>query len=433
MPTDIFTGAILGLYSHVKMTVDEMDASSMQFCEDHCEEFPLFNAYAICAKLLDNTLAARVDLRRAFVKTAMALQQQQGSQAQTQTGSHVSPFPHTSSIASHQSSTSVATGTSSSSASTSAHSALVGTLPNQVLLDLLDRLGVSRNLNQQEKITLVRKFSDGQGNVYVCDVVDTLSRLFDEQKTSPRGGAAGHGYGPETDDSTSSGRRESARGRADRLVIDHRQQQQPLQEGQALCAALKQRKTLWRRLFRKADVEESGFLSMTQMQSILTHHKETLAPHLISFIVTNFGARATLATLSHMGVTEAASAAVAAGIPGVRSAVDSPSFVTNITAGSVSGPLVPPLGLSELSSTQPLAAGMVYASGQLSPRSRQRLLSKRAAAAIGAISSGGAGGGGAVLLRCFLSCFLITCISDRIPKWHASFLFVSVDVVFYSE
>ena len=59
---DIFLGNIIVL-NGFKMEVMLMDDLSVKFCEEHSEEFPLFDPYDVVNKLIDQVISGRTDLR----------------------------------------------------------------------------------------------------------------------------------------------------------------------------------------------------------------------------------------------------------------------------------------------------------------------------------------------------------------------------------
>lgn len=65
-PTDIYLGNVISFNGN-NMKIIEMDNLSLKFCETYPDEFPFFDTFAICSKLIDYITSQRIDLRAIFL------------------------------------------------------------------------------------------------------------------------------------------------------------------------------------------------------------------------------------------------------------------------------------------------------------------------------------------------------------------------------
>lgn len=70
--SDLFVGVSLELSVGKKMKITEMDASSIDYCERHANEFPLFDITRILPKVAAAAKAARLELRDLFAPADVA-------------------------------------------------------------------------------------------------------------------------------------------------------------------------------------------------------------------------------------------------------------------------------------------------------------------------------------------------------------------------
>ena len=136
-PQDIFLGNIIYLNGS-QFQITEMDNMSLAFCETYPEEFPLMDTFRIIGTMMVRIINQRVDLRPQFCQADPSNR---------------------------------------------------GWLDTENFLQVLDSLGLTQHLNDQELLTLMRRFKDDQDHnkIWYHEMADLLSHLHYQHRRSSKG------------------------------------------------------------------------------------------------------------------------------------------------------------------------------------------------------------------------------------------------------
>jgi hypothetical protein len=127
IPQDMYLGNVICVNGNL-FRIIEMDNVSLKFCENYPEEFPMSDSLQATAALLQRCIKGKIDLRAKL---------------------------------------------------SSVDKNLTGRLTCDAFITKLDSLGLVDSLNDQELLTLIRKYKDGSGDQYTYgDLCDTLSQLY---------------------------------------------------------------------------------------------------------------------------------------------------------------------------------------------------------------------------------------------------------------
>lgn len=185
-PTDIFYGNVFSINGN-EMQIYEMDNLSLKFCETYPDEFPLFDTIKIVHRLMKKVVAMKMDLDK-----------------------HFSQFDHSKR----------------------------GYLGKDQFVSILDSLGVSRELCDQEMLTLLRRFED-QGDKYMyLEMCDLFSHVHFVQKT---------------------GTRRPSESQYDDVIA-------------SFLRVSRLKSTQWRRTMRKSSHSYKGFITLRALNSIFKRH-----------------------------------------------------------------------------------------------------------------------------------------------------------------
>lgn len=124
-PTDIYLGNIIYLNGS-QFQIIEMDNMSLNFCETYPNEFPMSDTFRIIGSLMVKVVSKKIDLRPVFLNADKQKQ---------------------------------------------------GWLDSENFIRVLDSLNLTEHLNDQELLTLMRRFKDGE-KVWYNEMSDLLSHVY---------------------------------------------------------------------------------------------------------------------------------------------------------------------------------------------------------------------------------------------------------------
>lgn len=127
IPQDIYLGNVISFHGN-DMRIVEMDNMSLRFCETYPEDFPMSDTFKIIERLIANMVEKKVNIRQ-----AMSAKDPKES----------------------------------------------GVLKREVFVKALDNMGISKELNDQELLTLMRRFKDPNHDVFLYhELCDLFSHLY---------------------------------------------------------------------------------------------------------------------------------------------------------------------------------------------------------------------------------------------------------------
>jgi len=189
VPQDIFLGNYISL-NGCKFHIVEMDNMSMRFCETYPDEFPMSDLMRITKIVLDKCSEQNLDIRVVF-----RMNDKDGTGLATQSS----------------------------------------------FITRLDSLGLLDHLNDQELITLMRRFKDKDGRYAYNELCDLLSHLY--------------------------------------FFNPNRQKEEPVTDAFELFKQSARMRTLqWRRTFRKDPHVLHGKMTLAVLEKILVKHKMASLP-----------------------------------------------------------------------------------------------------------------------------------------------------------
>lgn len=210
-PTDIFLGNVISLNGY-DFQIYEMDNMGLLFCEAFPEEFPMFDTFVIVHSLVQKAISRKLDIRREFTK--------------------VDPSGE-------------------------------GSLDRETFIMTLDRLGLSEDLNDQELLTLTRRFKEGERYMYL-EMADIFSQAHYI-------GSRGRGAATEA-----------------LLIVDL----------PTFLLGARSRNTQWRRTLRKDPQTWQGKVLLGRMLKIFKKHGVTTPASVVPLIAAQYGVRGPLAELT---------------------------------------------------------------------------------------------------------------------------------------
>ena len=192
--TDIFLGNIFSINGQ-EMQIIEMDSATLRFCEAYAQDFPMSDTFKIVHGMVEKTISQKIDLRTGFQKLD----------------------PNN-----------------------------VGYVDQNTFVRALDSWGLTKQLNDQELITILRRFqgqNPGQtGSVYLYhELCDLFSHICAAQRSYSKHGSL----------------KNLTQGRVDDLS--------------ELLSFLRSRTTQWRRAFRKGCVIPGRVTLETIAATLKTH------------------------------------------------------------------------------------------------------------------------------------------------------------------
>lgn len=200
VPTDVYLSAVFKINGTI-FDITEMDNMSLRFCEENPDEFPMMDTFRIIGSIMEDIVNNKVNLRE-----ALQLQDKQR----------------------------------------------VGFLTQQQFVDVLDGLNLIHNLNDQELLTLLRRFKDGDRYMY-NELVDLVSHVNYRYK---------HGLTPPT-------------------ALKH----QKNLDISAWLVAARGRTNQWRRSLRKDPHTLKGFVTLSVLLKFMhTNGMECREPIIDAFI-----------------------------------------------------------------------------------------------------------------------------------------------------
>eukprot|EP00595_Chromulina_sp_UTEXLB2642_P000719 CAMPEP_0196761390 /NCGR_PEP_ID=MMETSP1095-20130614/609_1 /TAXON_ID=96789 ORGANISM="Chromulina nebulosa, Strain UTEXLB2642" /NCGR_SAMPLE_ID=MMETSP1095 /ASSEMBLY_ACC=CAM_ASM_000446 /LENGTH=826 /DNA_ID=CAMNT_0042110867 /DNA_START=24 /DNA_END=2505 /DNA_ORIENTATION=- len=110
IPTDIYLGNVISL-NGIELKIVEMDNLSLKFCETYPDEFPMFDPFLICERLVNHGVGRNQNIRKIF------------SDYDNEKGGN-------------------------------------GALSKSTILQILDLVGIRGHINEQEVLTLLRRIED---------------------------------------------------------------------------------------------------------------------------------------------------------------------------------------------------------------------------------------------------------------------------------
>jgi hypothetical protein len=131
--TDFYLGNVFCINGS-EMQIVEMDNLSLKFCESYPEEFPMFDTFQIVQHVIDKVASKRLDVRQEMVKY-------------DRNG--------------------------------------VGYLPRELFVHVLDEIELTSQLNDQELLTVLRRFQNGD-NYHYDEMCDLFSHIFYLKHTGDR-------------------------------------------------------------------------------------------------------------------------------------------------------------------------------------------------------------------------------------------------------
>jgi len=213
--TDIFLGNVFETCGFT-FRIYEVDSLSSLHCEDKPDEFPLFDFYRVAQSVVHIVRSLPEDLRVTFT--------------------------------------------------TRVDKSRVGWITKSSMLSVLEQLGITQNLNDQEAQTLLRRVSeDGDDKYYYNELCDLWSHLARSQRSA----------GPSRNNT-----------RAGLLgALDSNQQDD------ALMDSLRCRKVQWRRVIRKDPRSKNGLLTLSTLQAIFRRQGVRLSQPNVDMIRSKYRAR----------------------------------------------------------------------------------------------------------------------------------------------
>ena len=123
---DFYLGNVFAINGH-EMRIVMMDNMSLRFCESYPDEFPMFDTYAIVQKLISKVIKMKIDIRAHMVKYDRAR---------------------------------------------------VGHLPKDIFVHVLDDISISNELNDQELLTVMRRFQNNNHRYQYDEMGDLFSQVY---------------------------------------------------------------------------------------------------------------------------------------------------------------------------------------------------------------------------------------------------------------
>ncbi len=129
-PKDFFLGNVFCINGN-EMRIVEMDNMSLRFCESYPMEFPMFDVFAIIHSLLKRVISKQLDLRKSMSKFDKSKD---------------------------------------------------GYLPKEDFVFALDNLQITAGLNDQELLTLLRRFQNDENKYQYDELCDLFSQVYHQAK-----------------------------------------------------------------------------------------------------------------------------------------------------------------------------------------------------------------------------------------------------------
>lgn len=198
--TDIYLGNIITLNGN-RFHITDMDNLSLKFCETYPDEFPMSDVFRIVGNILAQLVKSKSDLKPLFE---------------------------------------------------AADKQKKGTIDSQSFVDALDSLNLTENLNDQELLTILRRFREGE-QVHYHELCDLISHLhFQQHRKSSKLGEA--------------------------TVLSN------------FIASAKSRTIQWRRTLRKDSNSSKGCITLAALTKVFKKNGMTLNENMVREIGTNFKA-----------------------------------------------------------------------------------------------------------------------------------------------
>ena len=185
-PTDIFLGNVFSINGQ-EMQIVYMDHSTLRFCESYSSDYPMSDTFKIVHRMMEHTASKRLDLRVHFIAADL-----KGD----------------------------------------------GWLDETKFVSSLDSWGLTAQLNDQELITILRRFQGLPSTRYLYhEMCDLFSHIFIAQRSHAKMRATG------------------------------RMHPRPVDDLSDLLATLRLKTTQWRRAFRKDGKSTDGYASLASLSA----------------------------------------------------------------------------------------------------------------------------------------------------------------------
>lgn len=218
LPTDIYLGNVLCVQGY-QFRITEMDNMSLKFCENYPDEFPMSDTFRILGLMMLKIVEMQINLRPVLA---------------------------------------------------AADEKKKGYLNRDSFIKALDSLGLFEDLNDQEILTVLRRFEDNNGLIYYEEMSDFISHVFFQHQSTTGSQILGPaGDGPEANRQTNKKRPNNLAG---------------LTTFDSFAKAARSRTIQWRRTLRKEPHTIPGKCTLAVLSEIFAKNGMVLSDAVIDHI-----------------------------------------------------------------------------------------------------------------------------------------------------